>query len=188
MSAYKEHEERQMWQLLAEGSEYAFTQIFDRYRSKVYSVAVHFLKSSVLAEEIVQDVFMKIWLKRRDLAGVKNTEDYLFILARNLIFDRMKAQSYEATAQKNMTGTIPFVDDSDHRLRLNQCEDLLTEAVNQLPQRQQEVFRMAKMDGLSHEAIAGELQVSRLTVKKHMAEALKFIRKYLHRYLTFLSL
>lgn len=173
--------------MLAEGSEYAFTQVFDRYRGKVYSVAWHFLKSATLAEEIVQDVFMKIWLKRLDLAELKNTENYLFILTRNLIFDRMKAQSYEAAAQKDLPLPPAFVDDSDHSLRHHQCEELLLDAVNRLPQRQKEVYHMAKVEGLSHEAIAGELQVSRLTVKKHMAEALKFIRKYISQYLAFLA-
>src|ERR1700755_2020207 len=90
----------QAWQLLADGSEYAFTQLFDHYRAKVYSIAWHFLKSPILAEEIVQDVFMKIWLKRQDLKEIQNTENYLFILTRNLIFDRMKGLSYETTAQK----------------------------------------------------------------------------------------
>src|ERR1700753_883755 len=90
------------WQMLAEGSEYAFTQIFDRYRGMVYSVAWHFLRSPVLAEEIVQDVFMKIWLKRQELPELQNTENYLFILTRNLVFDRLKALSYEAAAPQNL--------------------------------------------------------------------------------------
>ena len=60
----------------------------------------------------------------------------------------------------------------------------MNEALDRLPQRQKEVYRMARIQGLSHDMIAGELQLSRLTVKKHMAEALKFIRKYLNRYLT----
>jgi RNA polymerase sigma-70 factor (ECF subfamily) len=176
------------WQMLADGSEHAFTRIFDYYRDKVYSVAWHFLKSSALAEEIVQDVFLKIWLKRQDLKAVQHTENYLFILSRNLILDRMKAQSYESAARKNWPLSPSFIDDSDHRLRQSQCEELLSEALDQLPQRQKEVYRMAKIQGLSHDRIAGELQLSRLTVKKHMAEALKFIRKYLNQYLTGLFL
>ncbi|HEY4111945.1 RNA polymerase sigma-70 factor [Puia sp.] len=175
---------KQTWQLLAEGSEYAFTQLFDHYRGKVYSVAWHFLKSPVLAEEIVQDVFMKIWLKRQDLQEIQNTENYLFILARNLIFDRLKALSYETAAQKKWPLSSESVDDSDHRLRQDQCLQLLRQAVDLLPQRQKEVYRLAKMQGLSQEAIAGQLQLSRLTVKKHMAEALKSIRKYLRQHLS----
>jgi RNA polymerase sigma-70 factor (family 1) len=177
-------EMQQVWQMLADGSEYAFTQLFDHYRGKVYSVAWHFLKSPVLAEEIVQDVFMKIWLKRQDLGEVQHTENYLFILTRNLILDRLKALSYEMAARKEWPLSSAFIDDGDYRLRQNQCEELLSAAVDRLPQRQKEVYRMSKMQGLSHEVIAGELQLSRLTVKKHMAEALKFIRKYLSQYLT----
>src|ERR1700749_2439093 len=100
------------WQMLADGSEYAFTQLFDHYRGKVYSIAWHFLKSPVLAAGVVQDVFMKIWLKRQDLKEIQNTENYLFILTRNLIFDRMKALSYETAAQKKWLTPVSFVDDS----------------------------------------------------------------------------
>ncbi|HEY4334971.1 MAG TPA: RNA polymerase sigma-70 factor [Puia sp.] len=172
------------WELLAEGSEHAFTQLFDHYRGKVYSVAWHFLKSPVLAEEIVQDVFLKLWLKRQDLKEIQNTENYLFILTRNLVFDRLKALSYETAVQKKWPTADESVDDGDHRVRQNQCEELLHQAVNLLPERQKEVYRLAKMQGLSHEDIAGQLQLSRLTVKKHMAEALKSIRQFLRHHLS----
>jgi RNA polymerase sigma-70 factor (ECF subfamily) len=179
---------KQTWQMLAEGSEHAFTLLFDHYRGKVYSVAWHFLKSPVLAEEIVQDVFLKIWLKRQDLKEIQNTENYLFILTRNLIFDRLKALSYESAAQKKWPAPSASVDDGDYRVRQNQCEELLHQAVDLLPERQREVYRLAKMQGLSQEAIAGQLQLSRLTVKKHMAEALKSIRKFLRMHLSTLFL
>lgn len=174
---------KQAWHMLGGGSEYAFAKLYDYYRGKVYSVAWHFLKSPALAEEIVQDVFMKVWLKRQDFRDIQQPENYLFILARNLVLDRLRALSYEAAAQKGLPASTGITEDCDHRLRHHQCSALLSEAVNRLPQRQREVYRMAKMEGLSQEAIAGELQLSRLTVKKHMAEALKFIRKYLGRHL-----
>lgn len=169
--------------MLADGSEYAFAKLYDHYRGKVYSVAWHFLKSPALAEEIVQDVFMKIWLKRQEFREVQQSENYLFVLARNLVLDRLRALSYEADSQRAWPTRETYADDADHRLRHHQCAELLSEAVDRLPQRQREVYRMAKIQGLSQEAIAGELQLSRLTVKKHMAEALKFIRKYLGRHL-----
>ncbi|HEV2482124.1 MAG TPA: RNA polymerase sigma-70 factor [Puia sp.] len=190
MSAHPEEQfaMEQAWQMLADGSEYAFTQIFDHYRDKVYSVAWHFLRSSAPAEEIVQDVFLKIWLKRQDLRTVRHPENYLFILARNLLLDHLKSMSHETAARKHWPFSSTVIDDSDHRLRQSECEELLSEALEQLPQRQKEVYLMARTQGLSHEIIAGELQLSRLTVKKHMAEALKFLRKYLSQYLTGLFL
>ena len=91
--SYNEYE---LLRQLGAGSEYAFTRLFDHYRGTIYGVALKFLKSPVLAEEIVQDVFLKVWHKREEMAGVKNLDAYLFIMARNFIFDRIKKMSYEA--------------------------------------------------------------------------------------------
>ena len=172
-------DEHKMLQLLSAGSEVAFTQIFDQYKGKVYSVAWKFLKTNDLAEEIVQDVFLKIWLKREKMAEVNNFRSYLFILTRNLIFDRMKSKAYETTADTELYPARMTISDADYRLRSRQCLDLLLEAISLLPPRQKEVFQMAKINGLSHERIARKLHLSPLTVKKHMAEALKFVRRHL---------
>ena len=177
------YDERKTIQLLSEGSEYAFSLIFDRYRQKVYSVAWNFSNTSDMAEEVVQDVFLRVWLKRREITGVQNLESYLFILTRNLLFDKLKSRSYETMARKACDTTSLSVNDTDHALRHRECQELIMEAVNRLPQRQKEIYQMAKISGLSHESIAQELHLSHLTVKKHMAVALKSIRKYLQKYI-----
>jgi RNA polymerase sigma-70 factor (ECF subfamily) len=176
------YDERKMLQLLSEGSEYAFSLIFDRYRQKVYSIAWKFSNTNDMAEEVVQDVFLRVWLKRQEMNEVQNLEAWLFILTRNLLFDRLKSQSYETMARKACANPNISVNDADHVLRHRECQELIMEAVNRLPQRQKEIYQMAKISGLSHESIARELHLSHLTVKKHMAVALKSIRKYLQKY------
>jgi RNA polymerase sigma-70 factor (ECF subfamily) len=180
--------ETRMLDLLIQGSELAFAQLFDRHHRKVYNTALGFLKSADLAEEIVQDVFMKVWLKRAEFRAVKNVDAYLASMTRNLILDRLKKAAYETSGLKAFTASFPnYTDTTDHLLRNRQCERLLQEAVALLPPQQQLVYRLAKTDGLSHEEIASRLDISRLTVKKHMATALQSIRLHLAGHISSVS-
>jgi RNA polymerase sigma-70 factor (ECF subfamily) len=173
------HNEVELLNRLQTGNEEAFSQLFNHYRPVVYNVAYKFLKSPVLAEEIVQDVFLKIWLKRNEMCAIKNFNAYLFIMARNFIFDRIKKMSYELEAKSALKTETFFIDDTEYLVRQHECQQLLKEAVDLLPQQQQLVYTLAKVEGLSHEAIAEKMQISKLTVKKHMAMALQAIRNYL---------
>jgi DNA-directed RNA polymerase specialized sigma24 family protein len=155
LSHFDIYNEQELLEQLKTGSEDAFTRLFDNYRGTVYGVALKFLKSPVLAEEIVQDVFLKLWLKRGKMVAVKQLDAYLFVMARNFIFDRIKKMSYET------------------------CEQLLQQAIELLPAQQKQVYYYAKVNGLSHEMIAEKMQLSKHTVKKHMAMALQAIKKYL---------
>ncbi len=188
MNNSETYNEPEILQRLKEGSESAFTQLFERYRVKLYSVAFKFLKSSVLAEETVQDVFLKIWLKRSELPVIKNFEGYLFIMGRNFIFDRIKKMAYEKVAQTNWNGETAFTEDAEYLIRRHQCELLLQKAIELLPPQQKQVYSLARKEGMSHEKIAEHMKLSRVTVKTHMAKALQNIRRYLDGRLNNVSL
>jgi RNA polymerase sigma-70 factor (family 1) len=173
------HNEVHLLSRLQTGNEEAFSQIFNHYRPVVYNVAYKFLKSPVLSEEIVQDVFLKIWLKRNEMGSIKDFKSYLFIMTRNFIFDRIKKMSYETEAKSALNGETFFIDDTEYLVRHHECQQLLKEAIELLPPQQRTIYNLAKVEGLSQEAIAERMQLSKLTVKKHMAMALKAIRKYL---------
>ncbi len=177
------YNEYDLLRLLGTGNEYAFTRIFDHYRKPIYSVALKFLKSPVLAEEIVQDVFLKVWHKREEMAQVKRLDAYLFIMARNFIFHRLKKIAYEAADEMSVLEQQSSTDDTEYLVRQHQCQQLLQEAIDRLPAQQRQVYQFAKQDGLSHELIAQKMQLSKHTVKKHMAMALRMIRKHLEGHL-----
>jgi RNA polymerase sigma-70 factor (family 1) len=179
LNHFDTYNEYELLQQLKAGSEKAFTQLFDHFRGTVYAVAFKFLKSKVLAEETVQDVFLKLWLKRGELDAVKQLDAYLFVMARNFIFDRIKKMSYETVAQAALLNRESSTDDTEYLVRQHQCQQLLLEAIERLPPQQKQVYNFAKADGLSHEMIAEKMQLSKHTVKKHMAMALQAIRKYL---------
>jgi len=178
------YDDASVLRLLAEDSEYAFGILFERYRAKVYCLALKFLKSPALAEEVVQEVFLRIWQKRAELDDVQSLDSYIFIAARNATFDAFRKLSNKAAAEAAYAAARDLVDEGvDYAMLEEQYSDMVKKTVALLPAQQAKVFHMAKIEGLSHEAIADEMNISRLTVKKHMATALHFIRLRLQQHL-----
>src|SRR6195952_5408548 len=100
MQAENKYEESTLISLLAQNSEYAFQLLFDRYRDTIYKVAMMYVKSPVIAEEIVQDVFLKLWFQRKNLQEIRSLESWLFTLTKNLTLNCLKKIAYEWTARE----------------------------------------------------------------------------------------
>jgi len=174
------YEESQLLTMLAEDSQYAFQLLFNKYKNHIYKVAALYVKSPSMAEEILQDVFMKVWLHRKTLVTIHSFESWLFTVSKNLIFNynkRLAAEwkAYERYGQRSTTAQS----DTDHKVRTAQYQQLLSTAIGQLPQQQQAVYKMAREENLSYQEIATQLSLSVLTVKTHMARALNAIRSFL---------
>ncbi|HSC37452.1 MAG TPA: RNA polymerase sigma-70 factor [Chitinophagaceae bacterium] len=169
--------------LLREDSEYAFQLVFDRYRNRVYQLAMFYVKSPSLAEDIVQDVFLKIWFQRKKLPELSSFEAWLYTLTRNFTLNCVKKLAHEWKARAGWTREIrQFEEDTDHKLLNAQYKMLFSQAIGQLPEQQQKVFRLAREKNMSYEAIAAELSLSPLTVKTHMSRALAAIRTFLQKH------
>jgi RNA polymerase sigma-70 factor (ECF subfamily) len=173
----------------AHGDEHAFSRLFLHYWDHIYSVAFAFTKSPVLSEEIAQDVFVKIWLNRSELPSVKKFDAYLFIVARNHIYNILRKKSVEQPFVKHLEQH--FLESSalpEQELLLKETNQLISKAVERLPLQQRSVFELSRHDGLDHISIAEKLNISRLTVKSHMNKALHFIRNYLQAHSNLLLL
>lgn len=180
----QEQNNRELLRLLAESSEQAYTIIYNEYSGNIFHAAMAYAKDIHVAQEIVQLVFISLWEKRETAAGIENLQNYLFILARNAIFNHFKRTSLEVKAKQGFSARQPqYADNTDHRVRMDQYNRLLESAVSQLPPQRRTVFKLAREQGLSHEEIAKQMKISAQTVKKHMALALRFVRTYLNRHL-----
>lgn len=177
MEAANPYDEKKELLLITRGNEEAFTFFYNRYRAKIYGVALKMLKSTPLAEDVVQEVFLKIWLKRKELIQIERIEGYLFIIARNQILNTLKSFAKEEFIKSNLTPIPGYDDNADHLTRENQYAGLLNNVIDQLPPQQNIVYLLSRHDGLSTDEIAAKLRLSPLTVKKHLSQALKFIRK-----------
>lgn len=174
---------------LSQGSELAFTELYNRYKNLVYGTALKITKSKILAEEAVQDVFLKIWQNQENATEITNFENYLFIISRNHIFDMLKKIARETNLASDITYKNSAADDTDTAIKDDQYNVILNQIIEQLPPQQQKIYKMAKMEGLSHQKIGENLGISIETVKKHMAQALKFVRFKISPYMNlFMSL
>ena len=168
---------------LSQGNELAFTKLYNEYKNVVFSTALKITKSRILAEEVVQDVFLKIWQNHENLAEITNIENYLFIISRNHIFDMIKKIARDTSLVVDSNYKNTSTNDTEDAIKDDQYNIILNKIVVQLPPQQQKIYKMAKWDGLSHQKIGEDLGISTETVKKHMAQALKFVRTKISPYM-----
>ena len=174
------YDEQLLLQQVANGDEKSFAILVDHYWNKTYSMAAAYLKSTSLAQDLVQDVFIKVWLKRADLPEMKDFASWLFILTRNALFDSLKKnRRISNTNESTLEGLLEPVFTTEHRYDFKQLNELLQKGIEQLPSQQRQIFRMSFEQGLSHAEICEKLGIARQTVKNHMVRALITLRTFL---------
>src|SRR5690606_19522322 len=167
-----------------------FKSIYEDLSDSVYSLAIHFLKDTGWSEEIVQEVFLRLWVNREKLDEDGNMWLYLYVLTKRLCLNRLRdiRRSNESIEQLMMKIEKVSVS-TQNEIFSADLEQYVDKAIALLPERQKVIFRLSRLEGLSHKEIADELGVSPNTVKNHIVEALKTLKKSLHKsdYLYFLA-
>lgn len=183
-TAVRSPEEENLIASLADDSEYAFQLIYNRHYRRIYQLGIRYLKSSELAEEVVQDVFMKLWCNRHITKISSTIEGWLYTVAKNDILNRLKRIAHDWKALNTLKITQQKEDDSMQDNITNADYQLLVaQALRSLSAKQQSVFRLAREENLSYAQIAAQLKISPLTVKTHMSRALGHIRMFLNGHL-----
>ncbi|MFT3702838.1 MAG: RNA polymerase sigma-70 factor [Agriterribacter sp.] len=157
-----------------------FLLLFDAYKNRLYGYILGITHSHYAAEEIIQEVFLKLWLNRSSLDKIREIDAYIFTVARNKTLNYLRKANYD----DNLLREIKFLmHDSFNNIEEQQaasdCNGLLEKAITLLSPQRRQVYILSRNKGLNYEEIASELHVSRNTVKNHLVEALRFIRKYL---------
>jgi RNA polymerase sigma-70 factor (ECF subfamily) len=164
---------------LKDGNLWAFNELFERYGKRLYRFAMGYLKSSEDAEEIVQDVFLKIWKNREKLSDQKSFESYLFTIAKNAILNTIRKSKYE-NAYLNYMKIHPEKDVMlDEELNFKELEKAYLEGIEKLSPRRKEIFIMSRELSLSNAEIAEKMNISIKTVENQMTSAFSDIRRTL---------
>lgn len=173
--------ENELLAKVAAGDDKAFGTIFHHYRRRIYAYAFHLSGSSGQADELVQEVFLKVWLNRDKIPHILRFDNWLFTIARNQIFDMLKGMAKEAALRRQMASLLdPDANPVEDGVLHKENEERLQQALNRLPPRQRLIFTLSRHEGMKHEEIASHLQISRHTVKTHLVQALKTLRATLH--------
>ena len=155
----------------------AFTELLRRHWNSVYSHALAYLKSIQTAEEITQDVFLNIWQARGRLHTVESFRDYLFITARNRIFNETRKKIIEFYTDRMVERSESRTPDQITEYR--ETFDVLLQGIAELPEKRQQVFRMSRLEGMSNDQIAAALGMHRDTVYQYLTKAVSFLKIYL---------
>ena len=164
---------------IAAGDQTAFGELFRTYHQRLGAYIYRLTESLPAAQEIVQDVFLKIWLKRASLPEIQSFEAYLFTAARNHVFNYLKKIARERNQEELLQAGLESADTVVSTEEPGIYYELLDEAVEHLPRQQKQVYLLHRREGLSHAEIAVRMQLSVETVKKHMSLALRAIRDHL---------
>ena len=158
-----------------------FKCLFDRYKNRLYGYVMALTHSSYIAEEITQEIFIKLWLCRDMLGELSNPEAYLVSMARNKALNHLRKSAHESRMIQELQNRMaPEVNNVEEQTLLSDQRNLLHEAITSLSPQRRLVYRLSRDQGLNHLEIANRLHVSPNTVKNHLVTALKTIRKHLN--------
>jgi len=173
------HNESELLIEVAEGNEKAFAELFHAYHNQLGEYIMLLTGSMEMAEEIVQDVFVKIWINRETLQSIDNFSSYLFILTRNYTLNCIRKMETDRKRQLSYTTHLVRTGDQDPAAREHPADhlDIIERAVAQLPPQQQRVF-ILKREGRKNREIAREMGISPDSVKKYQQWAVKSIAEF----------
>lgn len=171
-------EQNRILKLLHEGSEYAFQIIFDRYKNRIYKLSLKYLVSPILAQEAVQDVFLKLWFAKDEINDWQHLEKWLALVSKNHCIDQLRkiSREWQTVSLNENTSSELSENNSLNNVIDKQYEELLSYIINKLPLKQKEVYSLVRESKLSYLQVGDKLGISPLTVKTHMSRALQYIK------------
>lgn len=173
--------ERELLCEVSNGNVVAFSKLFKLHWVHLFNYLKKTTKSAEIAEDLVADVFLKIWTNRVSLMDVHHFDAFLMTIARNKAMDFFRTSAKNMKLQEVLSEKMEYnVEKSaDHLLLDKETKAILEKAVQQLSSQRRTVFVLSKEEGLSHKEIAERLNLSHQTVKNTLNAALKSIREYL---------
>jgi RNA polymerase sigma-70 factor (family 1) len=178
-SALKDEDERVFVRLIVQGNEAAFEQLYELYKDKIFAFAFALSKSKDVAQEIVQETFVRLWEKRDQINPDISFNGYIKKITYHLVIDFFRKVKLDVKLQQKLQENMQelqhtFEDD----LIGKDLNKLYQQAIDQLPTQKQKIYLLSRQQQFSYEEIAAELNLSKNTVRNHMTEAIKFIRSY----------
>jgi RNA polymerase sigma-70 factor (family 1) len=180
LTPYSQYDDKALFLKIAEGDEKAFTELFHTYTPKLFPFVFKLTRNEHLAEEMIQETFLRLWVNRAELVNVKEPASWVFKIAANVSITWLRKQSnrqrlLKAVELKEASDTV--VD----KLETKELALIISKAVEGLPDRRREIYRLSREQGLNHQQIAEKLKLSTNTVANQIGISLKFIREFINK-------
>lgn len=176
MTTLSRYEEQQLLRAVASGDEHAFHELYAHHFPLIYGYVLKLVKVPALAEDVVQDIFLKIWEARAKLTGVRHFPAFLFTVARNHTFNVLESVTRSQNAMATVVRHFQEQRDDDEVLS-NDYRHFIDKALQRVPARSRDIFRKCREQGLSYEEVAREIGISRNAVKNHMVSTIRVLRE-----------
>lgn len=174
------YNEKECLARLAAGDEVAFTTIYDKYHPLIYNYVLRFVKIPALAEDLVHDIFMKVWEMRGRIHIQVSFSAWLHRISRNHVFRKIKKIVSETELREELIQHVESIlpESTGKEQQYAEYERFLQEALRQLPPQRGVVFRLCRLEGKSYDQAAEMLGISRNAIKQHMVLGMRSVRDY----------
>lgn len=160
-----------------------FESLYTLYYEKLYFFAFSYISSKEDAEEIIQDVFLKLWKNQDQFSSITNLTGYIYTMTRNACLDFLRAKKNvlaiesNLLQQQNLLNLYALSDDPSSAIIEKELEAQIAKEINKLPEKCRNVFIKSRIDGLKHKEIADDLKISTKTIENHISKALRCIKR-----------
>ncbi len=173
-----QNDEMELLLRLRSGDHVAYTQLYKQYSATLYSNMLRLVNDPDAAEDLLQDLFLRIWTNRAAINPDLTFKGYLFTCSRNLVYDYLRhatvRQQLERYLQVALQEGYQHIQED---IFYSETNEILQNAIAQLPPQRQRIYTMCKMEGLSYDEVAKALHIGRATVQDHMVKANRFIKE-----------
>jgi RNA polymerase sigma-70 factor (family 1) len=171
--------EKELVGLLKCGEKKAFEQLYHNYKGRLYGNLLKMVKSDEIAEELLQDLFVKIWTSRDSIDPDKSFRSYLFKIAENLVYDFFRKAALNKKLQSYLVSVaVESVSPIEQNLYYKEGKSVLEKAIGKLPPKRKQIYILCKMEGRSYAEVSRLLGVSTSTINEHIVKASRIIKRH----------
>lgn len=171
---------------LRQGNKDSFTALYNRYWNQVYRFSLLYVANKDTADEVVQEVFVKLWDARACIHENENLKGLLFIITRNLIFNKFRKKVNEEFYRATVVAAMQSSYSIEEEIEAKNLQEYIDRLIAELPPRRREIFILSRKEQKSYKEIAALLHISERTVENQIREALLYLKKNMTLLLLFL--
>ncbi len=184
MQGISSPDEKELLLLLKEGHERSFEEIYKLYSARLFGNIYKMVKEKSTAQEILQEVFVKLWNNRASIDPERSFRSYLFRIAENSVYDFFRKAARDRKMQARLiAAATEHYEHIEEMLLRKENNRVLQNAIDSLSPQRQQVFRLCKLEGKTYEEVGQQLGISASTISDHIVKANKAIREYLFEHM-----